>query len=220
MHIVMHNAASVDGRIDGFVPDIGLYYGLAETWDVDAHLVGADTLIEGQQQAAPTAEDPTESATVTTEPEGAKPPLLVVTDSRGRVSEWEDITGQPFWREVLVLCAETTPVAYLRTLEDLDISVLTAGTDRVDLREATESLTARGIECVLVDSGGTLNGALLSQGLIDEVSVVIHPVAVGGTSARTFIRGPERPDGPTRLALIATEHPADDTVWLRYEVVK
>ena len=32
MHVVVHNAVSVDGRIDGFAPDVGRYYELAGSW--------------------------------------------------------------------------------------------------------------------------------------------------------------------------------------------
>lgn len=219
MHLVMHNAASVDGRIDGFVPNIGLYYGLAEAWEVDAHLVGADTLIQGEQEADAPEPEAVGESDATAQREGSDPPLLVVTDSRGRVSGWEGIAGQPYWSDVLVLCSETTPDDYLRTLENLNLSYLVTGDDRTDFRAAFDNLAARGIETVLVDSGGTLNGVLLQAGLIDEVSVLVHPVAVGGTSARSFIRGPDPPDKPTQLELITIEQPADNTVWLRYEVV-
>ena len=30
-----------------------------------------------------------------------------------------------------------------------------------------------------VDSGGALNGALLRAGLVDEISLLVHPVLVG-----------------------------------------
>jgi len=85
MHVVVHNAVGVDGRIDGFVPDIALYYDLARTWDVGAHLVGSDTLIEGEATAGGVPEggaDPTNEAA--DEGEWDESPLLVVTDSRGR----------------------------------------------------------------------------------------------------------------------------------------
>lgn len=220
MHVVMHNAASVDGRIDGFIPDIELYYGLTDVWDVDAHLVGADTLVEGEQGTEMPNEGGTSSSEVTNQPADPDSPLLVVTDSRGRVSGWEAISAQPFWRDVLVLCSETTPEEYLSALDNHDISSVITGDDHVDLGAAIDELSNRGIESVLVDSGGTLNGALLRAGLIDELSVLVHPVAVGETTPRSFIRGPDPQDCPTQLESIAVDQPTEDMVWLRYKVVE
>lgn len=219
MHVVVHNAVSVDGRIDGFVPDIALYYDLVGTWDVDAHLTGADTLIEGEGTASDDpeggADPPSEAAD---EEEWDEPPLLVVTDSRGRVTGWERIRNSPYWRDVLVLCSEATPSEYLTGLEEAAMPYVVNGQDHVDLEAAMDTLADRNVETVLVDSGGTLSGALLRAGLVDEVSVLVHPTLVGGTSARSFVRGPDPTDRATTLEVIDIERPAEDVVWLRYAV--
>ena len=39
---------------------------------------------------------------------------------------------------------------------------------------------------VRVDSGGALNGALLRAGLVDEVSLLVHPRIVGGDGPRWY----------------------------------
>ena len=38
--VILHNGISVDGRMDWFIGDIGLYYELAERWKADAMLSG------------------------------------------------------------------------------------------------------------------------------------------------------------------------------------
>jgi riboflavin biosynthesis pyrimidine reductase len=43
--VILHNAVSVDGRIDWFTPDIGQFYELASRWSEDATLTGSDTLL-------------------------------------------------------------------------------------------------------------------------------------------------------------------------------
>lgn len=40
-----------------------------------------------------------------------------------------------------------------------------------------------------IQSGGTLNAELLRAGLIDEASIVIAPLLVGGTTTSTLIDG-------------------------------
>jgi 2,5-diamino-6-(ribosylamino)-4(3H)-pyrimidinone 5'-phosphate reductase len=45
------------------------------------------------------------------------------------------------------------------------------------------------VDRVTVQTGGTLNGLLLRQGLIDELSIVVAPLAVGGAGVSTLIDG-------------------------------
>lgn len=134
------------------------------------------------------------------------------------MSGWERIRDYPYWGDVLVLCSETTPEEYLAGLEETATPSVVAGEDRVDLEAAMDTLADRSVETVLVDSGGTLSGALLRLGLVDEVSVLVHPTLVGGTAARSFVRGPDPAGESTALEVIAVERPADDVVWLRYAV--
>jgi len=145
MYVIVHNAVSVDGRIDGFEPAIGVYYDVVDTWDVDAHLAGADTIIEGVAA--------TDGDAVSADDDG---PVLVVTDSRGRITDWEPILGAGFWPSVLVLCSETTPAAYREGVAAAGIECIAVGADRVDLAGALAALEDRGLSTVLVDSGGSL----------------------------------------------------------------
>jgi 2,5-diamino-6-(ribosylamino)-4(3H)-pyrimidinone 5'-phosphate reductase len=75
---------------------------------------------------------------------------------------------------------------------------------------------------VRVDSGGTLNGILLRSDLVDEVSVLIHPGLVGGTTPRSIFRAPDliSSEGVIQLRLIHVEQLKGDVIWLRYEVVR
>ena len=38
--VMLHSGVSLDGRIQGFAPDIGLYYSLIRGWKEDATRVG------------------------------------------------------------------------------------------------------------------------------------------------------------------------------------
>ena len=85
-----------------------------------------------------------------------------------------------------------------------------------------EELNARyGVRVVRVDSGGTLNGVLLRAGLVDEVSVLISPFLVGGTTPRSLFRATDlaSAEGVVGLKLVHLERVRDDIVWLRYEVL-
>ncbi len=218
--VILHNAVSADGRVDHFAADLGLFYGLAGRWKENATLCGSDTLLRAPEETA--AETPEDLKPPRVEQNDPRP-LLVVPDTRGRIRTWHHWRKQPYWRDVLVLCAERTPRDYLKYLEDRHVRHLLVGRERVDYRKALEELAGQfGVRVVRVDSGGTLNGLLLRAGLVNEISLLIHPAFVGGTSSRSMYRAPDlaAAAGVIGAKLTRVERLAGDVVWLVYEVAK
>jgi 2,5-diamino-6-(ribosylamino)-4(3H)-pyrimidinone 5'-phosphate reductase len=215
--VIIHNAVSVDGRVSGFMPDMGLYYGLARSFEEDATLSGADTILAGLEQFSEDF-DAFEGGEAVI-PGGSQDslPLLVVTDSRGRVKAWERFLGMPFWRAGVSLCSRSTPSEHLAYLESAGVDVIVTGEDLVNLRLALEELNARyGVEKIRMDSGGTLNGAMLREGLVSEVSVLVSPCIVGLESIGALVDSPELE--LVRLELAGVEELKGGYVWLRFHV--
>jgi riboflavin biosynthesis pyrimidine reductase len=99
------------------------------------------------------------------------------------------------------------------------VSYLLAGARDVDLPLALEKIGERfGVRTLLLEGGGRINGGMLRGGLIDEVSLLVAPVADGrmGTPALFDVDGDDV--APRRLALESAERRADDFLWLRYRV--
>jgi 2,5-diamino-6-(ribosylamino)-4(3H)-pyrimidinone 5'-phosphate reductase len=195
--------------------DPGLYYELAARWKEDATLAGSDTLLAAVEQFA---EEPAAQDTTAT---GRSGPLLVVPDSRGKVKHWGALLSAPYWSGGLALCTKVTPKRHLEYLDEAGVESLMIGDDRVDLHGALECLSHRyGTKTVRVDSGGTLNGVLLRNGLVDEVSVLISPYLVGGVTPNTLFRAADLTDvaDVIGLQLIGLEQLRDEVVWLRYSV--
>jgi len=219
--IILHNAVSLDGRMDWLSPDLGLFYALASRWQDDATLVGSSTILQGLAQEPHSAGDET-SPEHASEGDADERPLMVIPDSRGRLHSWHRIRKWPYWRDVIVLCSRATRQEYLEDLARSRVEYIVAGDDHVDLRAALEELCERhAVKVVRVDSGGTLNGALLRAGLVDEVSVMISPCLIGGTTAaHSIFRAPDltSAEGVIDLKLAHMEKVGEDTVWLRYEV--
>jgi len=218
--VVIYNAVSLDGRIDGFEVDLGLYYGIAaSTWKEDATLVGSETMLAGMGQLG---EEPDGEVTEWKIDPQDERPIVVVPDSRGRLRIWSALRAQPYWKDVVVLCSRSTPVDYISYLESKKVRYIVAGEDRVDLRVALEELAEKfGVRLVRVGSGGVLNGGLLREGLVSEVSVLIYPVLVGGTAPKSMFRAPDigdKGDGIS-LRLIHSHKLKGGVVWLRYEAV-
>jgi 2,5-diamino-6-(ribosylamino)-4(3H)-pyrimidinone 5'-phosphate reductase len=214
VYVVVHNSISADGSVDGFDVDLGLHYGLASTFDADVHLVGSETLLAAGMEADDAAGGGLEPPD---DPDDRRP-LLAVVDSRGRVRSWTALREAPHWRDRMVaLCSRATPGDYLDHLAAHHVDHVVAGDQHVDLARALAALERTyDAKRVLVDSGGTLNGALLRAGLVDEVSLLVHPQLVSGSSS--MFRTAEPADA-VALRLASVERHGDGLVWLRYDVV-
>jgi 2,5-diamino-6-(ribosylamino)-4(3H)-pyrimidinone 5'-phosphate reductase len=198
-YVVAHVAVSLEGATTGFQPDVDRFYRLASRWRENVTLVGADTILE-QEAALVDAPRPGPAE------DG---PLLAVVDGRARVHQWEALRTVGHWSDVVALRCASTPRTDERPVEEILV-----GTGRVDLAGALRVLGARpGVDVVRVDSGGALLGALLVRGLVDEISLLVHPCLVGPGHARRW-HG-EAVVRPGRLSLVHNET-LDDLVWLRY----
>src|SRR5690606_8449503 len=74
----------------------------------------------------------------------------------------------------------------------------------LDLRAVMQLLAGRGINEVHVETGATLAGALLSEGLVDELLLYVAPVLLGD-SARPLFAGLRIEDMAHRYSLRAAE---------------
>src|SRR5512146_2060368 len=167
-HVIMHVGASLDGRIDWGLSAQSPYYEVIRSFDADMDLTGSNTML-----AAPVPEDPQAEYGEVYEEWMSLPkrPKLAIVDSRGRISNWAALKKQAWWSGLVALCSEATPREHLRYLEDTGIDFVRAGTEKVNLRQALEELNVRyGIGIMRTDCGGTLNGVLLREGLVSEVS--------------------------------------------------
>jgi 2,5-diamino-6-(ribosylamino)-4(3H)-pyrimidinone 5'-phosphate reductase len=200
-HVVVHVAVSLDGATTGFDPDVGRFYEIARTWEEDVTLVGADTVL-AQEEALAAVPRPGPA------PDG---PLLAVVDGRGRVREWGALRDCGSWSGVLALRARATPVR----AGGEQVREIVAGAEHVDLAAALRALRERGAELVRVDSGGSLIGALLRDGLVDELSLLVHSCVAPAGNHRWH--GPA-PTPSLTLEALASESLDGDLVWLRYRV--
>lgn len=212
-YVVIHNAVSADGRMDRVDVDLEVYYSLISTWKEDLTLVGSETFMNDDQWEAWVHDG-------TTDP---SKPLLAVVDSRGRFKRWEKAVPSPYWRAGVALCSRSTPKDHLEYLKRAGVDVIVTGEEKVDLKESLVRLASEhDVKVIRVDSGGTLNGALLRAGLIDEVSVLVQPQLIGGTTPSSLFRAEDLPAdvSPTPLELISSRKLKRGTVWLRYRVLK
>lgn len=222
--VTIHNLTSLDGRLDGFPADVGLYYELAGRLPHQAVLTGSNTMLaaaaaQGVDMSGEDAGPPPDPRARGTQAGPDSRPVLVLVDGRGRVTRYAWLRQQPFWRDVLVLCSAAAPASHLDRLGRLGVEYAVLGDDRVDLAAALLMLAERyGVTAVRVDAGGRLNAAMLRGGLVDEISVVIAPyLAASPAGPLRLVAGTDNP-AAVALALTATERLRDGHIWLRYAV--
>lgn len=147
---------------------------------------------------------------------------LAMVDGRGRVrSGVKEFPGWEGWH-TLHLVSHSTPREYLAFLRRSEVPYLVAGQERVDLEQIMVKLsTLLGVSTVISTAGSRLNGALLRAGLVDEVSLLLAPVLVGGFKTPTLFDSEElgETDWPTRLELLSVEGDIGGCVHLRYRVI-
>jgi riboflavin biosynthesis pyrimidine reductase len=137
-----------------------------------------------------------------------------------------DPSGKLTWRSnaidgehVITIVTQRVSDDYLAFLRSRGVSYLFGGRSGIDLKSVLGKLaSAFGIRKLLLEGGGKINGSFLTAGLIDELSILIAPVADGGIGTATLFdatagRGPSR-----QLRLISVERRKGDVVWLRYRV--
>lgn len=142
-------------------------------------------------------------------------------DARGRFDRGarNDIEGD----HVVVVLTESVPDGHLRALRAGGQSYLFAGKREIDFALALTKLRRLfGIERLLVEGGGHINGSRLKAGVIDALSLLLAPAVDGfsGTPAVFEFSGTEDGSmaGRRRLGLTACECLSGGVVWLRYRI--
>jgi riboflavin biosynthesis pyrimidine reductase len=106
-------------------------------------------------------------------------------------------------------------------LQNSKVSYIFAGKEDLDFKVALEQLYELfGIKTLMLEGGGRINGSLLNAGLIDELSLLVLPLADGTAGTPTaFEVGNYLPKEPAReLKLIDVQKLQHDVLWLRYKL--
>jgi riboflavin biosynthesis pyrimidine reductase len=117
-----------------------------------------------------------------------------------------------------MILSERASQEYLEYLRSKHISYITTGRDSIDLPQAMETLrTVFGVERLAVVGGGHINGSMLDQGLIDEVSMMYGYGIDGRGGMAAAFDGRPMDSKPVRLTFKSVEE-LDGIVWMRYQV--
>ncbi len=178
--IIIHNSISLDGSLTGFVPDMSLHYSIAGSYNPNAHLIGADTIISGIEMFGEGI--PVESLSDFKQPQRDETlPYWVLIDSRGRLKGMLHTCRRfEYCRDVIILISKNTPSDYIAHIRKRNYRYIITGHDKVDIKSGLDLLNEQfNINRILTDTGRVLGNILLNQGLVNEISLLVHPVIVG-----------------------------------------
>jgi riboflavin-specific deaminase-like protein len=210
---------SIDGYVDNMADERLLLSNDADFDRVDAVRAGCDAILVG---AATVRQD--------------NPRLLVRSPDRQAERVGRGLRPTPLKVTVTGSC-DLDPDAHFFTLGDVEklvycatgsleragdklgkVATVIDGGEPVDLHRVTADLHDRGVGRLMVEGGGSMHTQFLTEGLVDELQLVVAPFFVGDSRAPRFVGDGVFPWGPGRRAELAEVRQIGDVVLLRYKL--
>ncbi|MDF2656237.1 MAG: riboflavin biosynthesis protein RibD [Bacillota bacterium] len=136
-------------------------------------------------------------------PEGRNP-LRIILDSNLRIPRKSKVLAgtepipvrtmeEPVGTEeqTILACTEEADMQAANELEAMGAKVLRcrSRSGQVDLMDLMNKLGSLGIDSILLEGGGTVNAAAISQGIVNKLLLFMAPKILGGATAKTFVEG-------------------------------
>ena len=221
-YVICHMGPSVDGRIVTARWDVARtlykeYERTAGSFDADAWIIGRVSM-EPYAGRARVPKRRTRSRIPRTD--------FVAADAAESYAIALDPSGKLTWssssiddEHVITVLTERVSDDYLAFLRERGVSYVFGGRRELDLRRVLRKLRSKfRIQRLLLEGGGKINGSFLAADLIDELSLLVAPVADGTIGTPTLFDAEEEKGPARKLKLIAARRLAGDIVWLRYRV--
>lgn len=121
---------------------------------------------------------------------------------------------------IVAVVGKRASMEYLQFLRSMGVSYIMVD-DIADLRGVLEAVNREfGVCCLSLQGGGVLDGGMLEQGLIDELSYVVYPGVDGRADSVSIFNyiGKSNPNSGLSLELLSAETLEYGLVWLRYKI--
>ena len=231
-HVICHIMSSVDGRLlpgrwtapfDGTNPSelFKEYAAIGKSLGADAWMFGKATACEAFPYKFMSKGEPV----------GESGKVFVGNRTSSRLFITIDPDADIFFTSgclrgdnILTILGKNATTDYLAALEERGISYLVVDDIR-NLRKVFTLVKQHfNVKTISLQGGGIIDGAMLAQGLINELSLVIYPGIDGLTTAPSIFEylghSEERPADGQALELISMEQKPHGIVWLRYRFHK
>ena len=181
--------------------------------DSDAVIVGIGTVLSDDPSLTVKSEENKKRRVKEGKDEN---PIRIIVDSYARTPTDSDLLHKGDGKRIIFV-SELAPEQRKDVLKNY-AEVMVIGKEKVDLGEMIFRLEKMGVNRVMVEGGATLNWALISQGLVDEIHMYIGNLLIGGKNAPTLVDGEgfSTKDKIPRLELLNSQKIGDGIVlrWL------
>ena len=231
--IICHMVTSLDGKVTGSFLEKSEYSGIIETYyqihknyDADGFICGRITM------------------------EGSFPqPSVQLTEYEGPAIDRNDFIaekaafyavavdphGKLLWNDrvifdsdegydgahIIEVLTERVSDAFLAHLRSKGVSYVFAGKDTLNLEQAVQKLKSLfGVNKLLLEGGGIVNGSFQEAGLIDEISLVVIPAVETSEQAIPLFQTSKHTSADSKSAafqLKAAEKLDNGSIWLTYQ---
>jgi 2,5-diamino-6-(ribosylamino)-4(3H)-pyrimidinone 5'-phosphate reductase len=219
-YVICHMLPSIDGRIVTRGWDLksgsSEYERTAATFEADAWIIGRISMEPYAGKARVPARKNggrIEREDFVAEHEATS--FAIAIDPSGKLT-WRasDIDGE----HVITVLTESVSDDYLAFLQAKGVSYVFGGKSRIDLAKVLRTLRVRfGIRKLLLEGGGKINGSFLATDLIDELSILVAPIADGSIGTPSLFDVADRRTKARHLKLLSIEKRSGGIVWLRYK---
>jgi 2,5-diamino-6-(ribosylamino)-4(3H)-pyrimidinone 5'-phosphate reductase len=225
-YVICHMCTTIDGKILvdrwGSLPSGqsggSLFEKTAASFGIHAWLVGTHTMKEFAAKSRPLkrARHSVPAGDYLGDPNARR--FAIGSDSNGilRFSK-NTVDGD----HVVLLVTSRVSNDYLAHLRSVKVSYLICGRKHLNLTSALAKIRSRlGLRRLMLEGGGTFNGAMLRAGLIDEISQVMVPVVDGGRDVTSVfeIPGPGTRTAAAKLKVMRHRVLRGGIHWFRYRV--
>ncbi|HSR36492.1 MAG TPA: bifunctional diaminohydroxyphosphoribosylaminopyrimidine deaminase/5-amino-6-(5-phosphoribosylamino)uracil reductase RibD [Desulfurivibrionaceae bacterium] len=210
--VILKAGMSLDGRIATVTGHSSWITGKQSRLHVHRLRDRSDAILVGVGTAL--ADDP--SLTARLPGRRGRDPVRVVLDTELRLPATAKMLTQQSASRTMIFCGPqpaAQKVAALETAGALVRPVALARDGGLDLKLVLRQLGSEGITSVLVEGGGTVHGALLRGGLVDEVQLFVAPIFIGADGVPVVGgQGVSVVDQAPRLTEVRTRRFGDDVL--------
>ncbi|HCS78929.1 TPA: hypothetical protein DIV55_04270 [Patescibacteria group bacterium] len=228
-YVVCHMMSTIDGKIASGVKGVEILNDHFEIYTQVEHLLEAkawlcgrvtmEMFAQGVGTPLPPLTKEVDSSDFIAPYNGSN--FMVAVDTKGLL-RWDSnmitLSNQPEKEHLIVVVTSQTPKDYLAYLQSKSISYVFGGQEEVDFGELFHKLKDKfHIDRLLLEGGGLLNGSVMAAGLVDEISLLVTPLALNKASAPSVFERRTDDVDVTKYSLFEVKQMDKDTVWLRYK---
>lgn len=226
-YILCHMCTSLDGKIighrwgklSGYKHESTLFETTAASIGIGAWLVGTTTMDEFDSPKFKLPRAPENFKRGDHIANKKAKTLGIGADAKGVLRFKHNEVGGD---HVVLLVTDRVSNGYLAHLQSAGVSYLFCGKKEIDLKVALHKLAhSFNLRRLMLQGGGTFNGAMLRAGLVDEISHLTVPVADGGLGIASMfdIPGKPKPKAAAKLRLLSHKLMPGGVIWARYRVL-